>query len=84
MARLNDDTRYLWQWMFQEGGRYTAHEIAKRMQWHTDYAMERIYSMFRNELVEKFPPAAGSRRQRYGITGTCAVPTGMRIAEVQA
>lgn len=80
---MQQNNRELWMWLFNEGGKYTAAEIAEHYGWHVDYAVKVIYSMHRNHLVEKFPPEKNNRRQRYGITGTCQVPQGMRLAEVQ-
>lgn len=81
---LQDPSRGLWLWLFNEGGRYTAHEIAVSQDWAVEYALERVFAMSRRGQIHKFPPAEGSRRQRYGVTGTCKVPTGMTVAEVQA
>jgi hypothetical protein len=83
-VKIQDQNRDLWLWLFNEGGRYTAAEIAKAHDISASLAMQRLYSMQRRDLIAKFPPAAGSRRQRYGITGLCEVPCGMTIAEVQA
>ena len=81
---LQEPNKELWLWMLNEGGRYTAAEVAKKQEIGVELAMQRLFSMQRRRLIDKFPPAPGSRRQRYGITGMCEVPCGMTIAEVQA
>lgn len=84
MADMQRPGRSVWLWLFREGGRYTAAEIAKQFGWHVDYALACLFSMQRHNMIQKFPPAEGSRRQRYGVTGTCRVPQGLCVAEVQA
>lgn len=84
MTRLQEPNRKAWLWLLNEGGRHTAAEVAQSQDWHVDHAMAQLFSMHRHKLIEKFPPAQGSRRQRYGVTGTCEVPCGITIAEVQA
>jgi hypothetical protein len=84
MTCLQDPSRGLWLWLFNEGGRYTAQEIAVQQDWSVEYAIDRLFSMSSRGQIQKFPPAEGSRRQRYGVTGTCRVPSGMTVAEVQA
>lgn len=81
---LQDPSRGLWLWLFNEGGRYTAQEIAAKHGWSSDYAIARLFALSSRGQIQKFPPAEGSRRQRYGVTGLCKVPTGMTVAEVQA
>lgn len=76
-------TRDVWLWLMQSGGRYTAHEVAEHFGWDSDYAVERLFTMARDNLIEKFPPEPGQRRKRYGVTGLCNVPQGLRVAEVQ-
>jgi hypothetical protein len=82
--KIQNANRELWLWLFREGGRYTAAEVAKQQDISTSLAIQRLFSMQRRKLIQKFPPAPGSRRQRYGVTGLCEVPCGMTIAEVQA
>jgi hypothetical protein len=83
MTQLQTSNRKLWLWLFHEGGRYTAHEVAAHMDWCSEFAVQQLFSMQRRQLIAKFPPAKGSRRKRYGVTGTCQVPTGFSVAEVQ-
>ena len=75
-------TRDVWLWLMQSGGRYTAHEVAQHFGWDYNYAIQRLFTMHAGNLIEKFPPESG-RRQRYGVTGLCNVPQGLRVAEVQ-
>lgn len=84
MALQAEENRDFWLWLFNEGGRYTANEIAAKHGWTVDKALERLFSMSSRGQIHKFPPEPGDRRQRYGVTGTCRVPTGMTVAEVQA
>jgi len=84
MTCLTEPSRDMWLWLFNQGGRYTANEVAAHFNWSVEYAVDRLFSMAGRGQLEKFPPAPGSRRQRYGVTGTCRVPTGMTVGEVQA
>lgn len=81
--KIQDANKSLWLWLFAQGGRHTAAEIAKAHGIGVELAMQRVYSMQRRNLIQKFPPAPGSGRQQYGVTGLCEVPCGMTIAEVQ-
>ena len=80
---MQQTNRNLWLMLFNEGGRYTAAELADRLSVHTDYMVEQLNSLHRARLIEKFQPEVGQRRLRYGITGSCSIPRGMTLAEVQ-
>jgi hypothetical protein len=84
MATMQASTKALWMWLKDEGGRYTAAEVAEHFEWHVDYAIACLYSMRRHKMIAVFSPLEGSRRQRYGVTGMCHVPQGLTVAEAQA
>ncbi len=80
---MQEFNKKLWMLLFNEGGKFTANELAVRLDVHVDYMMDQLNSMHRGRLIEKFAPEKGSRRLRYGITGTCQAPRGMCLAELQ-
>lgn len=80
---LQTVTRDLWLFLLTEGGEYTAAEIARRFDWTLNETIQRLNSMIRCGTVQRFPPEPGQRRLRYAVTGLCAVPSGMKVAEVQ-
>lgn len=85
MAATSDLTRAIWLWLLQHGGRYTAAEIAHGLGKDTDPVFAQLTAMCTRGLVAKFPPeSSDGRRLRYGVTGLCGIPQGMRVAEVQA
>lgn len=84
MTAILDDTRELWLWLLHRGGKWTAQEVARTHGGDSQQIFRRLHAMHRRQLVEQFPPEAGSRFKRYGVTGTCLVPVGMAVAEVQA
>lgn len=84
MTVLAKETRDLWLWLLHRGGKWTAQEVAQHFGGDSKELFRRLHAMKRRHLVQQFPPDAGSRFNRYGITGTCLVPVGMAVAEVQA
>lgn len=85
MTKMQEPSRDLWLWLFNEGGRYSVVEIAEKFQWSVDYATMQIYSMTKSNRVQKFKEKLNNRvRIKFGVTGLCQVPAGMTVAEVQA
>lgn len=82
--KLSDPSRSLWLFLLHQGGQWTASEVARRNDISAAEAFQALTAMSRRNLVEKFEPAAGKFRLRYGVTGTCSVPSGFSVAEVQA
>ncbi|WP_294767185.1 hypothetical protein [uncultured Rhodoferax sp.] len=76
-------TREIWLWLLNEGGYWTASEIARR----TDNKVEDVFNclsgMERRDLIKK---RKGEKTHRlvYGVDGTCLVPCGLSLGEVQA
>ncbi|MES2415117.1 MAG: hypothetical protein V4614_15025 [Pseudomonadota bacterium] len=83
MPTLNDTNKEIWQWLFQAGGSWTVSEIGASMGKPSDQVFTCVNAMMRRQLVNAHKDPKG-RRLRYGIDGTCLVPQGMRLAEVQA
>lgn len=81
MPTLNDTNKEIWQWLFKTGGAWTAAEIGERVGMKSDDVFDGVNGMARRELVKVHK---GARRLKYAVDGTCLVPQGMRIAEVQA
>jgi hypothetical protein len=84
MPQIKESNRDLWVWLLNDGGAWTAHDIAKEVEREVDDVFNRLAAMAAKGFVVKLPPANGSRRLRYAVTGTCRIPFGMRVAEVQA
>jgi hypothetical protein len=82
--KLADPNRQLWLWLLQKGGAWTAHDIAQQLGLQASDVFWQLSGMARRGLLEKLAPEAGSRRLRYAVTGTCQVPAGLCVAEVQA
>lgn len=82
--KLTDPSRDIWLWLFHDGGAWTASDIAQQMHRETDDVFWRLSGMERRGVVVKMAPSPGCRRLRYAVTGTCLVPNGMCVAEVQA
>ncbi len=81
---LNNHNRRIWLWLCVNGGKWTAREIAVRTGGDSIKIFRALHGMARRELIAKYPPAEGERYQRYAVTGTCLVPLGVCVAEVQA
>ncbi len=82
--KLSDPNRALWLWLLQKGGAWTAHAVAHQLRLHASDVFWALTAMTRRGLVEKQSPEPGSRRLRYAVTGTCLVPNGLCVGEVQA
>ena len=81
--KLTDESKDIWLWLFHAGGAWTAYEVARQLRRDADEVFWRLSGMARRGLIVKLAPAIGSRRLRYAVTGTCLVPNGMCVAEVQ-
>lgn len=80
MAHLRTDNRALWLWLFNDGGAWTADDLVRERGRGAALAAA---DMAQRGLLEKLEPIAGSARLRYAVTGTCLVPQGLHVAEVQ-
>ncbi len=83
MTAMLDETRELWLWLHQRGGKWTARQIAQHKGGDSQQIFRRLNAMCERQLVAKYPPESGDRYLRYAVTGTCLVPVGMCVAEVQ-
>lgn len=77
---LSDLNREMWLWLFNEGGYWTASDIAHRTGHDALLIFRGLGAMHRRGLLAS---KKEGRWKAYGVTGTCFVPKGMRIAEVQ-
>ena len=78
----SDFTKSIWLWLLQEGGYWTANEIAAQNKLKVDDVFEVLSRMAVRNLIKK-RKSANCRRLVYGVDGTCMVPCGMAVAEVQ-
>lgn len=81
---LSDANKFLWIWLLQHHGFWTCQEIAQRTGYASINIFRALHGMHCRKLVEQCEPAKGERWKRYGVTGTCLVPLGLSVAEVQA
>lgn len=79
---LSEFNRKIWLWLFNNGGYWTAEEVARRVGEDPYQVFKSLHAMARRGLVVKHK-SQFHKRLSYGIDGTCFVPKGMRIAEVQ-
>lgn len=84
MTAILDETQQLWIWLLHTGGKWTAQEVAQRCGGDGQRVFRRLHGMHRRKLVEQFPPAEGCHRKRYAVTGTCLIPLGLCVGQVQA
>lgn len=86
MPRIADENRDLWLWLLRDGGAWTAKDLARELGREPEDIFWRLNQMSqsRRGLVQIMPANAGDRRFRYAVTGTCRVPVGLHVAEVQA
>lgn len=83
--KTSEFTRTIWLWLLNEGGFWTAAEIARKTEKEVDEVFNCLTAMSRSDrnLVKK-QQSPHSRRLVYGVDGTCLVPCGLALAEVQA
>lgn len=78
---LTDFNRTIWLILLQEGGYWTSAELATRAGFNPPAVYRALHDMLRRGLIASQDQG---RRKGYGVTGTCLVPLGLRVAEVQA
>jgi hypothetical protein len=84
MIDLRTPNRELWLWLFHDGGAWTAHDLARQIgKDDIERVFNQLSAMERRGLLVKLPPLPGCRRLRYAVTGTCLVPHGLHVGEVQ-
>jgi hypothetical protein len=83
LIQLQEPNRQLWLWLLYDGGEWTASDLAAHLQQDRDDTFWQLYAMAKRGLVDKLPPLEGSRANRFAVTGTCKVPYGIHVAEVQ-
>jgi DNA-binding MarR family transcriptional regulator len=81
--KTSELTRNIWLWLMNREGYWTAAEIARGIGEETMDVFNRLMRMDRDNLVKK-AKGEQSRRLVYGVDGTCLVPCGLALAEVQA
>ena len=79
----SDLTKSIWLWLLQEGGKWTAAGVAEALGKSVDEVFEVISRLEVRGMVKK-GKAENHRRLVYWVDGTCAIPQGMAVAEVQA
>lgn len=79
---LSEFNKHIWFWLFSEGGYWTAEEVARRIGYEPQKVFRGLQAMCRNGTVAK-QRTTGTHKYSYGVDGTCLVPKGMRLAEVQ-
>ena len=82
MPNLSEKNREIWEYLFHDGRELTAAEISKRLDRPTEDVFWSLNGMARRCLVMSTRRST-DRRLRYSVNGTCLVPQGMRVAEVQ-
>jgi hypothetical protein len=85
MPCISDDNRELWMWLLHDGRALTAAEVARELGKKPQDVFWQLNQMAqpRRGLVQIVPALPGDRRFRYAVTGTCRVPLGLHVAEVQ-
>lgn len=84
MVKLQEANRKLWLWLMYDGGAWTNADLAAHLKRDAETLRQDLYVMAERSLIEKLPPLPGQRNLRYAVTGTCLVPYGLHLAEVQA
>lgn len=86
MPRIAEDNRKLWLWLLADGRAWTARDLAIELGKLPEDVFWQLNQMAqpRRGLVQMMPAQPGDVRFRYAVTGTCRVPVGMHVAEVQA
>lgn len=83
MPRMSDENKQLWLWLLNDAGAWTVMDLAMRLKRDPDRTFWQLSGMVSNKHIEKLRPIQGSRRLRYAVTGTCRIPLGLHVAEVQ-
>lgn len=82
MKTLVPKNREIWELLFRTGEQLTASEVAARVGVDSMVAFWGLQNMARRSLI-KVKPNPSTRWLNYCVDGTCMIPRGMSIAEVQ-
>lgn len=80
---LSEANRTLWLWLHERGGYWTCEEIARRTGYASINIFRALHDMARRHLIEQVDPSPGERRKRYGVSGDCLVPLGIKVGEME-
>ena len=80
--KASEFTKEVWLYLLNDGGYLTARQLATNLKVDIDKILDALHGMERRNLVKK-QQGIESRRLIYGIDGTCLVPCGLAVAEVQ-
>ena len=80
--KASQDTRTIWLFLLNVGGYWTASEVANRIGYKTEVVFNALTGMERRGLIKKHK-GEKTHRLVYGVDGTCLVPCGLSVAEVQ-
>lgn len=74
----------IWLLMLKEGGRWSAAEIADKLNDHTLMVSQNVASMVEFGSVCRYEKTTAADRVRFGITPDCKIPRGVSISDILA
>ena len=83
MTAIDVRNREIWNVLFAEDCKLTVCEIADRIDQSSEVVFRDLCAMVRCNFVNVYSNPK-DRRLSYSIDGTCLMPKGLRLAEVQA
>lgn len=83
MPFMTKDTRDLWLWLLNDGRAWSVADLARQRNLDPERTFVQLNRMAVNGHLQRMKLAKGGRYLRYAVTGTCKVPIGMSLAEVQ-
>lgn len=84
MSALHDEASAIWLWLLQHGGWWSAPELASLCGGDQALASRRLRIMEQGGMLQRRNPSGEHKRIRYGVTGTCRMPAGLTVGQVQA
>ena len=81
--KTHEQTKAIWLWLLHEGGYWTAAEIASMMERSPADIYGCITRLETRGHIKKLK-TENCKKLAYGIDGTCNIPLGLCVAEVQA
>jgi hypothetical protein len=76
-------TRPLWLYLLEEGGRWTASELARTLSFEINQACAALSQMHTRGMVKRHVPTEYGKTMAYEVDDSCRLPDNLTLADVR-